>query len=132
MIIELPFPPSVNHYWGQRVVIKPGRKPFVLMYLTARAKEYRQEVADIVDSTMLQAGIVDAMSGRLAVRLSLHGPTRRMFDIDNFQKSLNDALTHAGLWEDDSQIDDLHIRRGDIVPGGAAVVEVTELKGERR
>ncbi|SFY16614.1 RusA family crossover junction endodeoxyribonuclease, partial [Azotobacter vinelandii] len=42
-------------------------------------------------------------------------------------KCLCDSLTHAGLWGDDSQIDDLRIVRGPVVKGGKITVKVGEI-----
>jgi crossover junction endodeoxyribonuclease RusA len=63
----------------------------------------------------------------LCVRICIHPPDRRAFDLDNRLKALLDALAHAGVYEDDGQIDELNIQRGPIVPGGKAIVEVTEI-----
>lgn len=44
-------------------------------------------------------------------------PDRRRRDLDNILKALFDALTHAGLWLDDSQIDFISISRGRTLAG---------------
>lgn len=64
---------------------------------------------------------------RLSVLLVLHPPTRARRDLDNFAKGLLDACTHAGVWLDDEQIDDLRIRRGDVVKGGAVRMVVSRV-----
>lgn len=51
---------------------------------------------------------------RLSVKIVIHAPNKRKFDIDNRIKSLFDAITHSGLWDDDEQVDEIHIYRGDI------------------
>ncbi|HCC4675184.1 TPA: RusA family crossover junction endodeoxyribonuclease, partial [Citrobacter freundii] len=43
--------------------------------------------------------------------------------IDNYNKALFDALTHAGVWEDDSQIKRMLVEWGPVVPKGR--VEIT-------
>lgn len=47
--------------------------------------------------------------GDLVVEIYLHFPDRRRRDLDNI-KALLDSMTGV-LWEDDSQIVDLHIRK---------------------
>jgi crossover junction endodeoxyribonuclease RusA len=54
-------------------------------------------------------------------------PDRRRRDLDNLQKPVLDALEHAGIYEDDSQIDLLLTRRRDVVAGGRLDVQVDEL-----
>lgn len=124
MKLELPWPPSVGNYWGQRVISKPGRKPFVMMYLKPRAKQFQQKVNQIWNYENYEP----FQDRRVAVRIAVHPPNRRKFDLDNLCKSILDAMTYVGAWEDDEQIDDLHLMRGEIVPDGCVIVEVTELK----
>jgi crossover junction endodeoxyribonuclease RusA len=45
-------------------------------------------------------------------------PDARRRDIDNYNKALFDALTHAGIWEDDSQVKRMLVEWGPKVPGG--------------
>jgi crossover junction endodeoxyribonuclease RusA len=54
-------------------------------------------------------------------------PDRRRRDIDNMLKAPLDAMQHAGVIEDDSLIDDLHIIRQEPIKGGRLVVEITEI-----
>lgn len=93
----LPFPPSVNGYWrafrGRNILSKRGR-------------QYRHDAhVEILASEHATV----RMDGRLQVSLDLHPPDRRRRDVDNYCKGVLDALTHAGVWGDDEQIDDLHI-----------------------
>ena len=55
---------------------------------------------------------------RVGVHVTMHAPDKRRRDVDNIFKALGDSLTHAGVWDDDSQIDDLRITRGEVVRGG--------------
>lgn len=129
MLMEFPFPPSVNAYWafdpgGVRRTPRGGRyyaKPRT--YLSDRAERYRGEVATLCALN----GWRPALTGRLAVSLTLHNSANRKFDVDNFCKGLFDALTYAGVWADDSQIDVLHIERGEKRRPGAVVVRVEVL-----
>jgi len=112
----LPWPPSVNGYWRSI-----ARGKYATQILSKKAREYKAAVQGIV-------GIVDeTLPGRLAVTIYLHPPTRRSFDVDNFSKAIFDSLTSAGVWQDDSQIDELTIYRCEIIKGGRAVVKIREI-----
>lgn len=110
--IELPYPPSVNHYWrrvGARTLIsKEGRR-------------FRRRVLAI-----LSARPIEPMTGSLSVRVVAHPPDRRRRDLDNITKALLDALEHGGIYEDDSQIDRLAIERARVVPDGKVIVHISE------
>ena len=111
--IVLPWPPSVNHYWrtwqGRTTISRAGR-------------EYRQAVERLV----LAYGLQSFGANSLAVSIEARMPDRRKRDLDNLLKAPLDALTHAGLWLDDSQIHDLRITRAPIVKGGALTVRVED------
>ena len=107
MHIDLPWPPSVNHYWRS----VPGRG----VLISAKGREYRQEVYARV---LIQCA-AKRLAGRLRVQIAAFPPDKRRRDLDNVLKACLDALTHAGVWLDDQQIDDLRIVRG--APGGGTV-----------
>jgi crossover junction endodeoxyribonuclease RusA len=117
--IELPYPPSMNHYW--RSVVMGGKGARVLISRDGRM--YREHVARKCRAQGV-SGL--AMAGRLAVAVTLCARDRRVRDLDNYAKALLDALTHAGVWEDDGQIDRLEFVRGPVQPGGVARVVITE------
>lgn len=110
--LKLPYPPSVNHYWGQ-----VGNRKFI----GKRGKEFREEVY-ICALNARKVGL----KGRLEVKVYLYPPDKRKRDIDNIFKSLLDALEHAGVYENDSQIDRLCVERLEVVAGGCCVVEIIE------
>lgn len=66
--------------------------------------------------------------GRVGVSVVLHFADKRRRDLDNCLKGFLDAMTHAGVWEDDSQIDKLHIVRAEPSKPGKLVAHVWELK----
>lgn len=109
--IELPWPPSVNHYW--RMV--RGR-----FYVSGEGVAYRKEVTRRV-------GECDTLKGRLAVEILLYPPDRRKRDIDNVCKAVLDSLAHAGAYENDCQIDRLSVARQELIEGGLALVTITEV-----
>ena len=112
--VELPFPPSVNHYWrmwrGRMVISKEGRA-------------YRTTVAGILRKLGVQP-----MLGRLAVAIEVFPPDHRRRDLDNLLKALGDSLQHGGAFPDDSQIVWLLIEKAQLVPGGKVMVRITERK----
>ncbi len=112
--LTLPYPPSANRYWRW---VK-GR-----MLVSREALSYRQAVGLAV----IVAGRPRA-EGRLAVDIEAHPPDGRQRDLDNTLKCMLDALALAGVYEDDSQVDDLRIRRCERQEGGRVVVRVRELK----
>jgi Holliday junction resolvase RusA-like endonuclease len=113
--VELPYPPSINHYWrrvGPRTLIsREGRR-------------FRQRVMAI-----LAARRVEPLQGPLAVEVEIHPPDHRRRDIDNVQKALLDALQHGGAYEDDSQIIDLHARKCAAAPAGKVRVTLRQIEG---
>lgn len=122
--ITLPFPPSVNHYWRNVAMGKYGTRTLI----SKRGREYREEA---LRECCVQHVTNTLINTRLAVNVTLYPPTRSRRDIDNYVKALLDALTHAGVWLDDEQIDDLRIVRGSVVKGGKAVIEIEELDALR-
>jgi len=111
--LTLPYPPSVNHYWQSKCIrSRHTRRWQVVKFLSARAKSFRIEVQARVFE---QCGIPPKLKGRLAIIVNQYygprdedhehsGPAQ---DIDNCLKSLFDALEHAHVYQNDSQIDEL-------------------------
>jgi crossover junction endodeoxyribonuclease RusA len=111
--LELPYPPSVNHYWrrvGARTLISRGGRAF------------REAVCAI-----LAAYSVRPLDGPLEVQIELYPPDRRCRDVDNAQKALLDALEHGGLFHDDSQVVHLDTWKRNIVVGGKTLVRVRKV-----
>lgn len=114
--VTLPWPPSTNRIWRNVAV---SGKPRTL--LSQEGRIYRKAAADACLVAKL-AG--KQISDRLALRLVVQAPDRRARDLDNTVKAVQDALTHAGVWLDDSQIDRLLVERGPVVKGGMVSVTV--------
>ncbi|EFJ1904474.1 phage N-6-adenine-methyltransferase [Escherichia coli] len=58
-----------------------------------------------------------------------HDWSERLRDLDNYNKALFDALTHAGVWVDDSQVKRMLVEWGPVIPEGK--VEITISKYEK-
>lgn len=109
--LSLPFPPAVNNI----TAVVRGRK-----ITSKRGREYRAAAVDAIQSQYRGP----QLNGRLQVQITLMAPTRQKRDIDNYSKAVLDAITAAGVWEDDELVDALTIRRGPITKGGACYVEI--------
>lgn len=114
VVLHLPWPPTVNSYYK---VTRNGQR-----YLDKKVRIFREAVGASVHEQMAGVSLDDS----LFMEVYLFPPDRRKRDLDNYMKGLLDALTQAGLWEDDSQIDQLHIYRGEVVDGGSVRIEVTD------
>jgi crossover junction endodeoxyribonuclease RusA len=90
LTLSLSVPPSYNHFF----CYYQGRP-----VLSKEARAYRHQVRRIVGAK----GIKPLM-GPLAVRVDYFPPDNRRRDIDNCLKSVLDALQHAGVFWDDSQV----------------------------
>lgn len=110
---ELPWPPSVNHYYrrvGPRTLISRA------------GREFRRRVGRI-----LAAHRLPPATGWLAVSVEVYPPDRRRRDIDNLLKAVLDACQHGGAFPDDGRIVWLLIHRAQTVPGGRVVVTIRDL-----
>lgn len=115
--IPLPYPPSVNSYW---------RHSRGITYISKKGREYRERVIDIIHGLHLN----NRIKCRVAVKIYMAPPDRRARDIDNIEKCLFDALTHAEFWEDDSQIDYMVVERCQRFKGGKILIVIREREPE--
>ena len=103
---EIPFPPSVNHMYAQvgtRKVLTKEYRAFIqevgLMWKVAKPKNWSKD-------------------GRFGLIVELTYNNKRRNDVDNRVKATQDALTRAGVWLDDSQVDAALAERMENVEGG--------------
>lgn len=99
--LVLPFPPSVNRYWrtvrGRTLISLAGR-------------QYRgAAVSAALVGTPVRLGEVP-----IALHIVAWMPDARRRDVDNLLKAPLDAMAHAGIYADDSQIVALSIRKAGI------------------
>lgn len=111
----MPYPPSVNRYWRYA----NGRA-----YVTAEGKQYKAAVLQCVGRRP------SPTPDRVCIVVDVYPPDRRARDIDNLLKALLDALTNAGVWMDDEQVDRIVIERRDVVKGGALMVCISKHEEE--
>lgn len=112
--LTLDYPPTTNTYYRN----VQGR-----MVISAKGRAYRRHVQAAV---MEQPGSVQPLSGELRIRALFKPPDNRRRDLDNVMgKALLDSLTHAGIWQDDSQVKRIEAEMLDPIPGGKCIVEVS-------
>lgn len=117
---ELPWPPSVNHYWKHG---KMGR-----VFLGEAGKKFRAGCVGAVREWNAGRGV--AAAGKVALEVYAIRPDRRKRDIDNILKALLDGLVHAGVLDDDSQVAELHVVMGEVEAPGRTRVTVRRLEDE--
>lgn len=98
LILDLPWPPSINHYWrhakGRHYISMEGELYRELVYY--ECIKYRKTFTEIE---------------RISILIDAYPPDRRKRDLDNILKSLLDSLQYAEVFKDDSQVDVLTIAR---------------------
>jgi crossover junction endodeoxyribonuclease RusA len=114
IVLYLPWPPTINSYYK---MTRAGQR-----YLDKSVRAFRAAVAESINEQAPGLCLYDP----LFMEVYLFMPDRRKRDVDNYMKGLLDALTEAGLWEDDSLVDQLHIYRGELVKGGLVRIEISE------
>lgn len=122
MKLTLPFPPSVNTYWRA-----PNKGPLKGRHLISAAGRAYQSAACAAIIEQLRR-LPKPTTAKAAVEIIFYPPDARRRDLDNYNKALFDALTHAGVWEDDSQVKRMLVEWGPVVPKGK--VEITISKYE--
>ena len=113
--MTLPWPPSVNHYYrrvGPRTLISRA------------GREYRRAICGLLAGGGPRKPPAD---GRIALVMDAFPPDRRRRDLDNLPKAVQDSLAHAGVYEDDSQIDLLIVRRRQVVRGGRLEIRLHDI-----
>lgn len=114
--LYLPYPPSVNTYWRAN-----GKRRFI----SKAGVEFKKAVSDYVaGNTIPKFG-----DSRIRLDIVIQPRSRRAFDLDNVCKAIFDSMMDAGVYDDDSQIDEFTIRRGVAIKGGRCIVIIEEMNG---
>jgi crossover junction endodeoxyribonuclease RusA len=111
LILNLPYPPSVNSYWRAN-----GHRRFI----SKEGVAFKQAVADYV----IENNIEKLGDAPLSVFISLFPRDKRRTDIDNRIKAVLDSLQDCGVYDDDTQVQFLTVMRMETVKGGKCVVVI--------
>jgi len=122
--IKLPWPPSVNHYYKNAIRKTKQGKTYTARILTKRAEIFRDEVYYLTRG--YEFGLIEDRNVRLMVHF--YPPDKRKRDYDNLFKALQDALTFAAVWNDDSQVKECHWKECKIQKFGAVQVGIEAIK----
>ena len=114
MSVELPWPPTVNHYY----TVARGRK-----ILSAKGRAYKTECCWL----MTAERVPKLDSGKFEVLIHAYPPDRRKRDLDNILKPVLDALGEYGAITDDSDVDLISIGRIEVRKGGLIAVSVNKM-----
>jgi len=123
-LIALPFPPSVNSYYGTTCIGGTIKRPHV--YIKERGRLYREKVIEIIKLKNLEL----MANVPLSVTIEITPPDNRIHDIDNILKCLFDSLKHARFWEDDEYVRKLamsYVEKEDYKKPGSLLVHVEAL-----
>ena len=120
MKLVLPFPPSVNTYWRA-----PNKGPLTGRHLiSAKGRAYQNAACAAIVEQLRR--LPKPISTPAAVEIILFPPDARRRDIDNYNKALFDALTHAGVWEDDSQVKRMLVEWGPVTKQGRVEITISK------
>ena len=99
------------------------------MVISREGRDYRRRVERLcaAPAGKFGSGNGNKKPPRIALCMDAFPPDRRRRDLDNLLKSSQDSLAHAGVYEDDSQIDQLYIRRREPNKPGMINIELLEL-----
>jgi len=113
--LRLPWPPSVNNAYRSLGV---GR-----VVKTKIAREYFSGIAKLIQAKRIPS----FGKSRLKILIRCYPPDNRRRDLGNLDKVLMDTLEYSGLFENDSQIDNLHYVRRPASPPGFVEITIEEI-----
>nr|ELR5208615.1 RusA family crossover junction endodeoxyribonuclease [Providencia rettgeri] len=115
----LPFPPSVNACW---------RNINGKTLISAKGRAFRANAAAAIYEQLRKRP--KAITEHVSVIVKMYPPTKHRRDIDNYLKAPFDALTHAGVWNDDDQVKHADITWCEVVKDGRFEIEIRPFNAE--
>jgi len=115
IVLNLPYPPSVNHMY----INAHGRR-----FPNKKALDYKSQVADYV----VEYKVPKLGDAKLSLTIWVYPPDKRKRDISNIIKIVEDSLQDAGVYDNDFNIDILIVQRGEIKKGGGILVMLDKIE----
>ena len=116
IVLDIPWPPTANKIWrharGQNYLSRPYKDFLSLTYMVVRQQLPRHH---------------RRIETPVRLTIDLYPPNRVRYDIDNRIKPILDALTRAGVWQDDSLVIELHVSKRSTLKRGRAIIEIHEI-----
>ena len=94
------------------------------MYIKPQGKTFRRNVAMYL---MIHGLAKEPLTGPIRMLVEWFPPDKRRRDGDNILKGLQDALQYAGVYKDDTQIEDLRLVKRSVLKGGKVTVAIEEI-----
>ena len=95
--------------------------------LSKAGREYKRAIAEFVSEN----NVPKYGESKLKITMILQPKDKRKIDIDNRIKCVLDSLQEAGVFDDDFQVDELHVLRGEQVKGGRLLLTIEEIENDR-
>jgi len=125
--LNLPWPPSVNHYKkvGKIVKTKSG-KLYQQRKNTCHTEKFYFDTYILHKQSMPSEWVKFSDSAVFSFEVSvyLYPPNTSRYDLDNRLKVLLDGLVRAKVIKDDHQIHRLYVEKCDIIPHGKVIVRI--------
>ena len=115
VVLNLPYPPSVNHLY----INARGRR-----FPNAKAKAYKTAVQEYV----AEYRTPKFNNAKIALIVWAYPPDKRKRDISNLLKIIEDSLQDAGVFDDDFNINFIEIKRCEIKKGGGLTVMIETME----
>ena len=113
LTLNFPYPPSVNAYW-----LQSGKR----RYISKRGVEFKKAVHAICQD------LPSFNDRKLSIEIILFPRDKRLLDIDNCCKAILDSMNGV-MYDDDQQVWQLSIKRGEKIKGGGCQVTLSEYIG---
>jgi len=90
--------------------------------MSKKGRQFKKDCVNFIHPT-------EKFTGPLSLNIIVNMPDKRRRDLDNLLKPILDVLGDYGVYEDDSQIDDLRITKDKSLSRGETFITVMELEG---